>query len=100
MPEAPSATPPPFAEVVRFHRARAGLTQLDLARLAGVGKTVVFDIEKGKATVRLSTLLRVLRALNIRLDWQSPLRAAFEASHAQDAARDAAAAAGGRRKEP
>jgi y4mF family transcriptional regulator len=65
-------------EIVRFHRRRAGLTRVELARLAGVGKTVVFDIEKGKETVRLKTLLSVLGALNIRLDWSSPLRQAFE----------------------
>lgn len=62
--------------VVRYHRRQSGLSQAALARLAGVGKTVVFDIEKGKTTVRLSTLIRVFDALNIRLDWQSPLREA------------------------
>ena len=39
---------PPFGEVVRFHRRRAGLTQPELARIAGVGRTVVLDVEKGK----------------------------------------------------
>ena len=58
---------------VRDHRKAAGLTQQELAKLAGVGKTVVFDIEKGKPTVRLATLLRVLAALNLRLAWSSPL---------------------------
>jgi HTH-type transcriptional regulator / antitoxin HipB len=58
---------------VREHRTTAGLTQRELAVLAGVGKTVVFDIEKGKPTVRLATLLRVLDALNLRLEWHSPL---------------------------
>lgn len=83
----PRTTPMPthardsfFAELiraVRFHRKRAGLTQAELARLAGVGKTVVFDIEKGKRTVRLETLLKVLEVLNMQLDWHSPLRGAF-----------------------
>ena len=70
-----------FAELTRavlFHRKRAGLTQAELGRLAGVGKTVVFDIEKGKRTVRLETLLKVLEALNMELDWHSPLRGAFQ----------------------
>ena len=70
--------PPSFATVIRFHRKQAGLSQTELSRISGVGKTVVFDIEKGKSTVRLDTLLRVLEALNIRLEWQSPLRAGFE----------------------
>ena len=51
-----------IAAAVRFHRKRAGLTRAALARLAGVGKTVVFDIEHGKATVRFATLLGVLAA--------------------------------------
>ena len=58
---------------VRDHRKTAGLTQLELADLAGVGKSAVFDIEKGKPTVRLETLFRVLAALNIELSWRSPL---------------------------
>lgn len=68
---------PPFGPLIRFHRKRAGLTQLGLARLAGVGKTLIFDIEKGKATVRVDGLLRVLATLNIQLDWSSPLRDVF-----------------------
>ncbi len=42
--------------VIRQHRKIAGLSQLQLAELAGVGKTVVFDLEKGKETVQLDTL--------------------------------------------
>lgn len=68
---------PDFARVVLFHRRRAGLTRVQLAELAGVGKTVVFDIENGKDTVRLATLRKVLDALNIRLEWSSPLADAF-----------------------
>jgi y4mF family transcriptional regulator len=60
-------------KTVRDHRKTAGLTQRDLADLAGVGKSAVFDIEKGKPTVRLKTLLLVLAALNIELTWRSPL---------------------------
>ena len=73
---------PPFGAVVRYHRRRARLSQAELARIAGVGKTVVFDIEKGKRTVRLETLVRVLHALNIRLSWTSPLKRRFEEDHA------------------
>jgi y4mF family transcriptional regulator len=76
---------PDFSKIVRFHRKRAGLTQAGLASLAGVGKTVVFDIENGKETVRLSTLAKVMGALNIALDWSSPLREAFEEAAAEGA---------------
>ena len=73
------ATEPNLGPVIRYHRKCAGLTQAELARISEVGKTVVFDIEKGKRSVRFDTLMKVLRALNIRLDWESPLRGAFEA---------------------
>lgn len=76
-----------IAEAVRHHRKRAGLTQLALARLAGVGKTVVFDIEHGKETVCFATLLAVLVALNIRLSLSSPLMAELEPSESDDAMR-------------
>jgi y4mF family transcriptional regulator len=62
-----------IARVVRFHRKKSGLTQLELANLAGVGKTVVYDLEKGKETIRVSTLLKILEALNIRTKLESPL---------------------------
>ncbi|MFV0346530.1 MAG: helix-turn-helix domain-containing protein [Bacteroidales bacterium] len=58
--------------IIRKHRKFAGLSQLQLADMAGVGKTVVFDIEKGKETVKLSTLLKVLNVLNIKIGLTSP----------------------------
>ena len=64
--------------VVRFHRKKSGLSQAELAKTAGVGKTVVFDIEKGKDTVRLQTMLRVLEALNIKTVLSSPLMKLYE----------------------
>ncbi len=67
------ATLEQIPQVVHFHRKMSGLTQAELGRLAGVGKTVVFDIEKGKSTVRLQTLVKVLKALHITLLFESPL---------------------------
>jgi HTH-type transcriptional regulator/antitoxin HipB len=66
------------ARMIRFHRKKAKMTQLALARLSGVGKTVVFDIEKGKKTVRLATLLAVLHVLNITIEFRGPLMHRFE----------------------
>ena len=62
-----------IGEIVRFHRKKSGLTQEGLGELAGLGKTVIFDIEKGKLSVRLDTLLKVLDVLNIHIEFQSPL---------------------------
>ena len=59
--------------LVKDHRKKAGLTQLELANLAGVGKTTVFDIEKNKETVRWNSLMVVLQVLNIKLEFKSPL---------------------------
>lgn len=57
---------------MRRYRKSAGLSRRDLADLAGVGKTVVFDIEHGKESVRMSTLRRLLEALNLRLRLEGP----------------------------
>lgn len=59
---------------IKDHRKVAGLTQLELANLAGIGKTTVFDIEKNKETVRWDTLLAILKVLNIEVQFKSPIR--------------------------
>lgn len=59
--------------LIKTHRKMAGLTQLELANLAGIGKTTVFDIEKSKETVRWNNLLAVLQVLNIKVEFKSPL---------------------------
>ena len=63
----------PIAEIVRFHRKQSGLSRKQLADMAGVGKTVIFDIENEKETIRFSTLKKVLTALNIKMNLESPL---------------------------
>jgi y4mF family transcriptional regulator len=65
--------PETLAGIIRFHRKAARLSQLQLAELAGVGKTVVFDIEKGKETVQLDTLRKILHILNIEVILSSPM---------------------------
>ena len=59
--------------IVRYHRKRAGLTQIECARLAGIGKTALFDLEKAKPTIQLATVLAVCETLNITLEPVSPL---------------------------
>lgn len=67
-----------LAQMIRFHRRKAGLSQVELARIAGLGKTVIFDVEKGKLSVRLDTLLKILKVLNIKIEFQSPLMNLFK----------------------
>jgi HTH-type transcriptional regulator / antitoxin HipB len=59
-------------DVIRQHRKLSGLSQAGLAKLAGVGKTAVFDLEHGKETIQLDTLKKVLGVLNIQLELNSP----------------------------
>jgi len=61
-----------LATVIKKHRKAAGLSQLQLAEMAGVGKTVVFDIEKGKPTIQLDTLRKIMAVLNIKVQLTSP----------------------------
>jgi y4mF family transcriptional regulator len=62
-----------LASIIKMHRKAAKLTQLQLAELAGIGKTVVFDIEKGKETIKLQTLKKIFKVLNIEMKLSSPL---------------------------
>ena len=75
----------PLSQLIQSHRKKAGLTQAQLARLAGVGKTVVWDLENGKESVQWDTLQKIFRVLNITVEWRSPLlerTAALSASSA------------------
>jgi HTH-type transcriptional regulator / antitoxin HipB len=62
-----------FGDYIREQRKLAGLTQKELADLAGIGKTTVFDIEKNKQSVRLENIMLILNVLNIELTASGPL---------------------------
>ncbi len=72
-----------IGSIIRFHRKKAGLTQIHLARLAGVGKATIFDIEKGKRTVQWESLSRVFAALNISVSFHSPLMEEYSAAESR-----------------
>jgi len=61
-----------LAEIIRMHRKAARLSRVQLAEMAGIGKTVIYDIEKGKESIRLNTLRKVLKVLNIKIELTSP----------------------------
>lgn len=63
-----------LGQLIKGHRKAAGLTQLQLADLAGIGKTTVFDIEKNKTSVRWDSIIAVLNILNIDIQFISPLK--------------------------
>ena len=62
-----------IAQLVLVCRKHARLTQSELAELAGVGKTVIFDIEQGKTSIQLDTLQKVLSILNIQMILKPPM---------------------------
>ena len=67
-------------EIILYHRKQAKLSRNELAELADVGKTVIYDLENGKKTVRWINILAILDALNIHLKFQSPLMEEYEKS--------------------
>jgi ribosome-binding protein aMBF1 (putative translation factor) len=62
-----------LGDIIKFHREKSGLSRMALAQLADVGKTVIFDIEHAKKTVRINTLLKILQVLNIQIEFKSAL---------------------------
>lgn len=81
--------PNQFTDIIRFHRKKSGLSQTELARLAGLGKTVIFDIERGKQSIRFDTLLKVMKVLNISIQFQSPLMDLFYTEYTTKEVEDA-----------
>ncbi len=64
--------------IVQRHRKRSGLSRERLAEIAGVGKTVIYDIEHGRESVRYTNIRKVLYALNIKIRFVSPLEEASD----------------------
>ena len=71
-------------KIVYYHRKQAGLSRKELAELADVGKTVVYDLEKGKNTLRWKTIISILSALNITIEFQGPLMKEYENSSSKN----------------
>lgn len=54
-----------LASTLRSRRLALGLTQEDVADLAGCSERFVYALERGKTTVQLSKTLDVLRVLGL-----------------------------------
>jgi len=61
-----------IGQIILKHRKKAGLSRIELALLAGVGKTVIYDAEHGKQSIRFDTLLKIFYVLNIKIDIKGP----------------------------
>jgi transcriptional regulator with XRE-family HTH domain len=85
MPTSPSENPGPkgpfriygtdsLGAAIRHYRKEAGLTQEQLAEMAGLRRSYLSELESGKETEQLKRVLRVLRQLGVRMtvdeaDW-------------------------------
>lgn len=56
-----------LASRVRDMRRARGMTQADLATLAGVGRRFLSELENGKPTLRLDAVRAVLRVFGLTL---------------------------------
>ncbi len=61
---------PSLGRFVRLRRQALNLSQDQLARLAGVGRRFIGDLEAGKPTVELGKVLRVCAAIQLTLTVQ------------------------------
>lgn len=55
-------------EAIRNRRRALGIDQETVASLAGVSRKLVSEVERGKPTVRLDGVLRILDVLGLRLE--------------------------------
>lgn len=56
-----------LGDLVREVRKRQGLTQLDVAGLAGLSNRFIIDLERGKETLQMQKALDVLALLGLEL---------------------------------
>lgn len=52
---------------IKQTREAQGLTQAELAGIAGVGRRFLIELERGKETARVGTVLRIVSVLGGRL---------------------------------
>jgi HTH-type transcriptional regulator/antitoxin HipB len=67
-----------LAKLVVWHRKKSKITQNDLALAANVSRTAVQSLEKGRLSIQLDTLLKILNVLNIHLKFDGPLVKLYE----------------------
>lgn len=62
------ATVANYGEAIRTRRRHLHLTQEELSELAGVSTRFIHDLEHGKPTVRLDSVVAVTTALGLTFD--------------------------------
>ena len=61
-----------IGKLVQAERKRQGVTQLQLAGMAGTGIRFISDLENGKGTIQVQKLIKVLHTLGLGLFVFSP----------------------------
>lgn len=61
-----------IGKLVQTERKRQGVTQLQLAGMAGTGIRFISDLENGKGTIQVQKLLKVLHTLGLGMFVFSP----------------------------
>lgn len=56
-----------LGELIRSERKHLKVTQKDLAMASGTGLRFVIDAERGKPTCQVGKILRILRALGLKI---------------------------------
>ena len=69
-------SPKQLGRLIQQHRKAAGMSQSDLADLAGLRQEMVSKIEGGQAGSRLSSIYALLTALNLEMTIQSRTKSA------------------------
>ncbi len=62
-----------LSKMLVWHRKRSKITQQTLADLAGISRTAVQRLENGTAPVQMDTLWKILKILNIKMSYSSPI---------------------------
>lgn len=55
---------------IRQYREQAGLTQAELADMAGLNRSYLSELEQGKETEQMRRILRILKLLGVRATLQ------------------------------
>ena len=64
--------PKEFGQEIERIRKRGGFSRKELATIAGVGSTAIYELEKGTGKTKLITILNILNALNTKLFLKAP----------------------------
>lgn len=61
-------SPTQLGDTLRRFRTLAGISQSDVAALAGLRQATISKVESGYATVQMETIFAILAALNLELN--------------------------------